>query len=57
MKAQDLRATGLVARSSLPYIQNLFRLNTARKPFVNVLREGSPSANPGIVIDEVLTCG
>ena len=57
MQIDRLRATSLVARSSLSYIRQVFALNQARQPFLNVQpAEASKSAPAGVeIVDRVPT--
>jgi acyl-CoA synthetase (AMP-forming)/AMP-acid ligase II len=49
-----LMATALVTRNSLSYVENVFALNEARQPLVNVPDESSANALNGISIDRCI---
>jgi acyl-CoA synthetase (AMP-forming)/AMP-acid ligase II len=54
VRHRKLTATALVARSSLSYIENVFALNQARQPLVNVPDEAFANALTGIDIDRCI---
>jgi acyl-CoA synthetase (AMP-forming)/AMP-acid ligase II len=51
---RKLTATALVTRNSLSYIENVFALNEARQPFVNVPDESSVEVLTGIDIERCI---
>lgn len=54
MRHRKLTATALVTRNSLAYIKNVFALNEARQPLVNVPDESFATALTGIDIDRCI---
>lgn len=54
MRYRKLTATALVTRNSLSYIENVFALNEARQPLVNVPDEAFADALTGISIDRCI---
>jgi acyl-CoA synthetase (AMP-forming)/AMP-acid ligase II len=51
---RKLTATALVTRNSLDYVENVFALNEARQPLVNVPDESSANALTGIHIERCI---
>jgi acyl-CoA synthetase (AMP-forming)/AMP-acid ligase II len=54
MKDGNLKATALVAKNSISYVTNVFALNEARQPLVNVLDEGQITNFGGITVDKCI---
>jgi acyl-coenzyme A synthetase/AMP-(fatty) acid ligase len=54
MRHRKLTATALVTRDSLSYIENVFALNEARQPLVNVPNEAFANGLTGIGIDRCI---
>ena len=54
MRHRNLTATALVTRDSLSYIENVFALNEARQPLVNVPNESFAHALTGISVDRCI---
>lgn len=54
MRHRKLTATALVTRNSLSYIENVFALNEARQPLVNVPDESFANALTGIDIERCI---
>lgn len=54
MQQFKLTATALVARNTLAYIPQVFALNAARRPFVNVPDEAAASALTGLDIERCI---
>ena len=54
MRDRTLTATAIVARNSLSFIENLFALNEARQPLVNVSDEAFARTLTGIDIDRCI---
>ena len=55
MRHRKLTATALVTRNSLSYIENVFALNLARQPLVNVPDESFANTLTGIDIENCIT--
>ncbi|MET0588110.1 MAG: AMP-binding protein [Novosphingobium sp.] len=54
VRNQTITATALVTRNSLSYIENVFALNEARQPLVNVPDEPFANALTGLQIDRCI---
>ena len=54
MRDRKLAATAIIARNSLSFIENLFALNDARQPLVNVSDEAFAQTLTGIDVDRCI---
>lgn len=54
MQISKLRATGLIRRNSLSFIENVFALNEKRQPLVSFQDEASAKEPVGIAIDDCI---